>query len=244
MIKVCADDGELAREAAGLFVRETVRAVEARGCCSVLLAGGETPRRCYELLAGDPFRDRVPWQRLHLFWGDERCVPAGDQRSNAQMARRALLDHVPVPAGQIHPISGDHPPVEAAGEYEHILQSFFTCEPPRFDLVLLGLGTNGHTASLFPGTPALQEMKRWVVKVCPVDDYLERVTLTAPVINQAACIAFLVAGEAKAAILREVLEGSFDPFRLPAQLISPMQGELIWLVDRAAARLLRTPSET
>jgi len=154
------------------------------------------------------------------------------------MARRALLDHVPVPAVQIHPIAGDCPPAEAADTYEKTLRTFFHGGPPRFDLVLLGLGTNGHTASLFPGTFALRETERWVVEVSPVDDDIERVTLTAPVINEAVCIAFLVAGEGKSEILREVLERSPDPFRVPARLIRPVTGELVWLVDRGAARLL------
>jgi 6-phosphogluconolactonase len=244
MIRLCADAEELAREAAKLFVRETMRAAEAHGRSTVLLAGGETPRRCYENLSGPPFRDQVPWRKLHLFWGDERCVPAGDLRSNALMARRALLDHVPVPVSQIHPIAGDRPPTEAAGEYEKTLRSFFPGGLPRFDLVLLGLGTNGHTASLFPGTSALQEKNRWVVEVRPADDAIERVTLTTPVINEAACIAFLVAGKEKAEILREVLEGSPDPFLIPARLIRPVRGELLWLVDSAAGALLRPPAES
>ena len=238
MIRVYADFEALSRAAADLFVSEARRAAEARGRFSVLLAGGETPRRTYELLATSPFRDRVPWPVVHIFWGDERCVPPDDSRSNTSMARRALLDHVPVHPAQIHPIACSGSPGEGAAEYEELLRSFFAADMPGFDLAFLGLGENGHTASLFPGTAALEERTRWVAEVYVPEEKLHRVTLTAPVINRTAVVAFLVAGSAKADVLRKVLEGTADPLLLPARLIKPVKGELLWMVDREAAQLL------
>ncbi len=221
MIRVYPDIEALSRGAAELFADEARRGVAARGRFIVLLAGGETPRRCYELLAEAPVRDRIPWGAVHVFWGDERCVPDDDPRSNAAMARRALLDHVPVPEAQIHPISCAGAPHEGAVAYEGLLRAFFGGGPPRFDLVILGLGENGHTASLFPGTTVLEERERWVAEVYVTEEGLHRVTLTTPVINQAALVAFLATGEGKAEVLREVLEGNTDPCLLPARLIRP-----------------------
>ena len=162
------------------------------------------------------------------------------------MARQALLDHVPIPVEQIHPIPGSQNPSEAAGCYETLLRGFFGGWPPRFDMVFLGLGENGHTASLFPGTPALEERQRWVAEVDVAEQDVFRVTLTAPLLNQAAVVVFLVTGAAKAAVLHEVLDGPHDPSRWPAQLIRPLDGELRWLVDRTAASLLvhETPERT
>jgi len=239
VIRVYADQEALSRAAAELFADKACRAVSERGRFIVLLAGGETPRRCYEILAEAPVRDLIPWDAVHVFWGDERCVPDDDPRSNAAMARRALLDHVPIPASQIHPITCAGAPREGAAKYGRLLRAYFGGGPPRFDLVFLGLGENGHTASLFPGTAVLEERQRWVAEVYVAEERLHRVTLTAPAINQAALVAFLAAGERKAEVLREVLEGTPDPHRIPARLISPADGKLLWLVDRAAARLLR-----
>jgi 6-phosphogluconolactonase len=235
MIEVYPDLESLSRAAAALLVRQVNRAVAARGRFSVALAGGATPRRTYELLAAPPHQDQVPWDRVHVFWGDERCVPLNDPRSNARLAKAAWLDRVPIPAAQIHPINCASDPAAAARQYEAQLREFFAGQPPILDLVLLGLGKDGHTASLFPGTPALAESERWVAAVPVADQDLPRITLTAPLINQAAMVAFLVAEEGKAGVLREVLHGPRDPERLPAQLIQPHDGELLWLVDLAAA---------
>lgn len=238
MIWVYADLESLSRAAAGFFVQQARQAVQAHGRFSVAISGGHTPQHTYELLAQQPFRDRVPWAQAHVFWGDERCVPPDDPRSNERMARRALLDHVPIPPAQIHPIPCTQAPRQAAEEYEALLRDFFAGRPPSFDLALLGLGENGHTASLFPGTPVLEERERWVAEVHVAEQDVYRVTLTAPLINQAAVVAFLVAGAAKAQVLHEVLEGPSDPHRLPAQLIQPTSGELHWLVDQEASSLL------
>lgn len=227
----------LSRAAAALFVEQARQAVASRGRLSVALSGGRIPLRTYELLAEPPAHYQVPWDRVHVFWGDERCVPADDPRSNARMARRALLDHVPIPPGQMHPIACGQAPREAAERYEGVVRAFFAEGPPRFDLVFLGVGENGHTASLFPGTPVLAERQHWAAEVYVAEQALFRVTVTAPLLNQAAVVAFLVSGAAKAAVLREVLDGPEDPRRLPAQLIRPTNGSVRWLVDRAAGRL-------
>ena len=239
MVAVYDDSEALSRAVAKLFALEARRAVEARGRFLVLLSGGETPRRSYELLAQEPLRSSIPWQALQLFWGDERWVPRDDPLSNLGMARRAFLDQVPLCEEQIHPITYESTPRESALRYERTLRSFFGTSPPRFDLVLLGLGDNGHTASLFPGSAALDEWYRWVCEVYLAEQDLYRVTTTALLINQAALVAFVVAGKGKAAILRRVLEGPHDPKEIPAQLIEPAQGRLLWLADRDASRLLQ-----
>ena len=238
-LAVYPDLEALSRAAAELFVEHARQAVANCGRFSVVLSGGSTPRRTYELLSAPPARDQVPWERVHIFWGDERCVPANDPRSNSRMARRALLDRVPIPPGQIHPISCGQEPRESAEHYEGVVRAFFAEGPPRFDLVFLGLGENGHTASLFPGTSVLDERRRWAAEVYVAEQRLFRVTLTAPLLNQAAILAFLVSGAGKAAVLREVLDGPEDPQRLPAQLIRPTNGSVRWLVDRAAGSLVR-----
>ncbi len=243
MIRVCDDLEALSLAAAELFAAEARQAVEARGSFTVALAGGSTPRRTYELLTSAPFRELVPWQNTHIFWGDERCVPDGDIRNNALMARQALLNHVPVPQDQVHPMVCDRSPQEAAVEYEALLRGFFAKDRPQFDLVLLGLGENGHTASLFPGTSVLEEQKHWVASVYVAEEGLHRLTLTAAVINQASLVVFLVSGSAKAPILRNVLKEAQDPHNIPARLIKPIDGGLLWLVDRDAARLLRQRKE-
>lgn len=235
MIEVYPDLESLSRAAAVLLVEQANLAVAARGRFSVALAGGATPRRTYELLAAAPLKDQAPWDRVHVFWGDERCVPENDTRSNARLARAAWLDHVPIPSNQIHPIHCGPDPAAAAQQYEAQLREFFGGQPPILDLVFLGLGQDGHTASLFPGAMVLAEAERWAAAVYVAEQDLYRVTLTAPLINQAALVVFLVAGDAKAGVLRDVLLGPRDPARLPAQLIQPQPGELRWLADLAAA---------
>ncbi|MDR3561030.1 MAG: 6-phosphogluconolactonase [Negativicutes bacterium] len=236
MIKIYPDVESLSIGAAELFIEQTCLAAK-QGPVRVSLAGGETPRRTYEVLAGQPFCRQVPWSALHIYWGDERCVPPQDPRSNEHMARLALLDKVPIPDQQIHPIRCQHDPLRAAADYETLLRTELLKQPP-FDLVFLGLGEDGHTASLFPGSPALMEQERWVREVLPEDQGLARITLTSLLLNQAGLIVFLVTGAAKAAVLREVLHGPRDLGRLPAQLIQPVKGNVCWLVDRQAAAML------
>jgi 6-phosphogluconolactonase len=239
MIRVFADEEALSRGAAELFVRVARDAVARRGRFSVALSGGGTPRRTYELLVQPPLRDQMDWTRTHLFWGDERCVAPGDPRSNAHMARETLINQVPIPAGQVHPMDCLPNPAEGARRYEVLLRHFFGEAQPRFDLILLGLGENGHTASLFPGDPGLTDHDIWVAPVYVAEQDLHRLTLTAALINRAREVAFLVAGAAKAAVLREVIQGPLDPLRLPAQLIHPEPGRLHWLLDKAAAANLK-----
>ncbi len=235
MIQVFADLEALSRGTAEFFVNAARDAVAARGRFSMALSGGRTPRRTYELLAQPALRDRLPWAQSHVFWGDERCVAPEDPRNNARMARETLLHHVPIPTGQVYPMVCSPTPAAGAGSYEATLRNFFGTGEPRLDLILLGLGENGHTASLFPGDPVLRESKRWVVAVYVAEQDMYRLTLTAAFINQARLVVFLAAGAAKAAVVQEVRQGAWDPERLPAQLIQPEPGELHWLLDQGAA---------
>jgi 6-phosphogluconolactonase len=240
VIEVYSDPESMNQAAAALVVKQANLAVAARGRFCIAVSGGRTPRRTYELLTQPPFSDQAPWDRMHIFWGDERCVPLDDPRSNARMAREAWLDHVPIPRDQIHPLDCVRAPAAAARHYEARLREFFAHGPPRLDLVLLGLGEDGHTASLFPGAPALAERARWAVEVYTAGQDLLRITLTAPLINRARVVAFLVTGRGKARVLGDVLHGPRDPMRLPAQLIQPENGELLWLIDTEAATQLPT----
>lgn len=245
MIRIFPDVNSLMRGAAEVFVEEARRAVTARGRFSVVLAGGSTPKRAYQLLAAAPLRSQVDWSRVHIFWSDERCVPPDDERSNFRMVREALLDHVPIADRHVHRIDGEAEPSIAAKDYEAVLTGHFGAEPVRFDLVFLGLGKDGHTASLFPETSVLGEQTRHAVEVFAPELGMWRVTLTAPLINAAASVAFLVSGADKADILHRVLVEPRDPQRLPAQLVQPTAREPVWLVDRAAAsRLPIAPAST
>jgi 6-phosphogluconolactonase len=228
----------LAREAAGRFADLSLDAVERRGCFSAALAGGSTPRAFYELLADDPYREWIPWTDVHLFWGDERCVPPDDPGSNFRMADDALIARVPIPADNVHRVCGEVEPEAAARAYERELRDFFGPQGPRFDLVLLGLGQDGHTASLFPGSSALRETARLVIAVQAhyQGRPAQRVTLTLPTINSARHVWFLVAGPSKAVIVEGVLQGPAGQF--PAQLIHPHAGQVTWLLDAGAASRL------
>jgi 6-phosphogluconolactonase len=206
-------------------------AIHARGEFVVALAGGATPRTMYARLAAPPLFAMVHWSSVQFLWGDERCVPPDDEASNYRMAREALLDHVPVAAANVHRIRGEDDPVRAAAAYER--------EKRRIDLVLLGLGEDGHTASLFPGAVAAHDDPRWAIAVRAPVAPAWRVTLTPVVINAAAEVAFLVAGDAKAGIVGRVLEGPRRPHELPAQLIVPTSGRVVWFLDAMAAAELR-----
>ena len=239
-----ADTGALYRAAAGHFVRRARAAVQARGRFTVALSGGSTPRALYSLLALDQtLRLGVPWDKVFFFWGDERHVPPDHAESNYGMAYAQLLSKVPVPEVNVQRFLGEQPDAElSAQRYERELQAFFQLSPgqvPRFDLVLLGLGADGHTASLFPGTMAVKESQRLVSANWISELRSHRFTLTIPVFNNAACVIFLVTGADKAPALRSVLEDLPEAAPLPARLIRPQDGELVWLVDRAAAGLLR-----
>jgi len=232
----------LSREAAARFQWLAEESITAAGRFSVALSGGSTPLVLYRSLAEPPFREAIGWSRVHLFWGDERFVPADHPDSNYRAAQEVFVSRLPIPAENVHPIpTGPADPESAAAQYEDTLRRFFSlseADMPRFDLVLLGLGPDGHTASLFPGSPALDEHKRLVVAAYVPKLATWRITLTPPVLRGASNVTFLVAGPDKAAILQDVLEGPYDPHRLPAQLVRPEEGTLTWLVDEAAACLL------
>jgi 6-phosphogluconolactonase len=237
-VRVCTDVNELGLRAAEHAVRAINEGVQRHGRCALVLSGGSTPRPMYGWLAAR-FRDDVPWARVHVFWGDERYVPSGDPDSNYRMARETLLDHVPCPAGNVHPMpTSSASPDVAAREYESTLRGFFSGDWPRFDLVLLGLGEEGHTASLFPGSPALREQTRWVVAVNVAATPPVRLTLTLPALTRAANIDVLVAGAKKAGALRRALTGKPDVNLCPAAGVRSSEAAVIWWVDRAAGGLL------
>jgi 6-phosphogluconolactonase len=223
----------LVERAAGLFIETAAHAIRARGRFAAALAGGSTPRALYERLARMP----LDWQNIHFFWGDERCVPPSHADSNYRMTAESLLDHIPIPKENIHRISGELPPAQAAESYEQELRAFFG-DSPRFDLALLGMGDDGHTASLFPGSPALAESVRWAVAAehtAPPLPLVSRVTLTFGVFNAARRVIFLVSGAGKASRLAEIQRGC----DYPAAHIQPTHGDLLWLLDESAASLLK-----
>ena len=233
-VKVFDTPEDLAAAAAGAFTEEAAEAIARRGRFAVALAGGSTPKSTYEILARD-YASSVDWTHVHVFFGDERTVPPDHEDSNYRMAREALLDHVPV--GSVHPMRGELLPEEAAALYERELRAFFEEEPPVFDLIMLGIGGDGHTASLFPETSALEVTDRTVVANPVLKLGTTRITLTAPVLKAAREVFFLVAGEGKAEALKEILRGDADPREYPAKLVQPPGGPT-WMVDRAAARSL------
>jgi 6-phosphogluconolactonase len=240
---ILPDQAALAEEAARRFVALAQAAITARGRFSVALSGGSTPRGLYERLAQLPYHDTIDWNNVHVFWSDERYVPPDDPESSFRMAREALLAHVPIPAANIYPaptVGGT--PEAAASAYAATIRAFFGEGRPRFDLILLGMGPDGHTASLFPGAPELTAPSGDLVVI--VRDAPKppptRLSCTLTLINAAANVLFLIAGADKAATLREVLRGPLEPARLPVQGVRPEQGELVWLVDTAAARELQS----
>ncbi|MDT4955710.1 MAG: 6-phosphogluconolactonase [Acidobacteriota bacterium] len=230
------DSSQVARAAADRFAEIARAAIDARGRFSVALAGGSTPKRAYELLASDEYKDQLDWSKVHIFFGDERLVPPDDAESNYRMVNEAMLSHLPLLPENIHRMQGVGDAVANARLYEDELRTYFNdAEWPGFDLVLLGMGDDGHTASLFPSSPALAEQQAWVAANWVEKFNAFRITLTAPAINHAAHVIFLVTGENKAQRLAEVLSGGRDAGRLPSQLINPLNGSLEWLVDKSAS---------
>lgn len=237
-VRVFPDADAVAREAAERFAAAAGEAIAARGRFTVALAGGSTPERLYRLLAAEPFRSRVAWDSVHVFFGDERTVPPDDPQSNYQMARLAMLDTLPIPSAQIHRMEGERDPLAAATAYERAIRETFTLEPgqiPRFDLILLGMGPDGHTASLFPHSVALGNYTDIVVPNYVAKLETWRLTLTYPVLNAAARVLFLVGGADKAAALREVLRGEPNAAEYPSQGVLPTNGIVTFLLDEAVA---------
>ncbi len=241
-VRIFADSDGLYRDAAERIVRAAQSAValpeRSAGRFALLLSGGRTPRRLYALLGSAECRERIDWTRTHLFWGDERAVPMSDPESNYRMVAETLLSRVSIPEQNIHRIRTELPPEEAAIEYERELSEFFG-GAPRFHLALLGMGADGHTASLFPGSAALREKQRLVVAAS--HGSAQRITLTLPALDSAGEVLFLVTGASKAAALAAALEGPPDP-DLPAALVRPTSGRVAWLADAAAAAYLRQPT--
>lgn len=203
---------------------------------TIALSGGETPKRLYQLLASDQYHEKLDWNKIHVFWGDERVVPFSDDNNNAKMAYENLLSKVNIPQDNIHIIPTDISPVIAAEEYEKMLHKYFELTDISFDLVLLGMGKDGHTLSLFPGFEVPPDQPNWVNAVYLDDQKMHRITLLPSVVNRSSMVIFLVTGDEKAKALQQVLKGPFEPVKYPAQLISPANGELHWFVDENAAR--------
>jgi 6-phosphogluconolactonase len=249
-LQIVSDLEQLVTIAAERVVNLAAEAIAENGRFTIALSGGSTPKPVYERLATEEFAKRVDWARVQIFWGDERCVPPDDPQSNYHMTRETLLDHVPIPVLNVHRIRGEQDPREAAEAYARELQAIFGAVaekggPPAegFDLILLGMGDNGHTASLFPGLAAVLEQCKWVMA-----QYVEvvaawRITLTPVFINAARNVTFLVSGTGKAERLHEVIEGPYQPEVLPAQVIKPKNGRLTWLVDRPAAAQLKNAEQ-
>ena len=240
-IRICEDAAALAQQTTDIFVRLAQESVAARGRFTVALAGGSTPKAAYTMLASAAYRDRVPWQQTHFFWGDERHVPPDHEDSNYRMAYEAMLSKVTVPATHIYRIAAEKDAQQAADEYEATLRTAFQLAGdafPHFDLVLLGMGPDGHTASLFPGTTAVHESKRLVAAPWVEKFHTFRITLTPPVLCNAAHVVFAAGGADKTETLQQVLQGPYQPDLYPSQVVKPAQGTLLWLVDKAAARLL------
>jgi 6-phosphogluconolactonase len=238
LLSIHPDAHAAARAVAGRFAESAVEAIEARGRFAVALTGGSGPVEAYHLLAEEPFRSRIPWDGVHLFWGDERCVPPGHERSNFRMAHEAFIARVPIVAHNVHRMRGELPPAEGAARYAEELAAFFGGGTPRLDLVHLGVGPDAHVASLFPFSEPLHERDRTVTTNLHLPLGEPRITLTLPVLNAARQVEMIVVGRSKADVVWTVLRGPLDPFRFPAQLLRPADGAVAWTMDAAAAARL------
>jgi 6-phosphogluconolactonase len=244
-IVICRDPDALARRAAQRFMAAGTEACARHGRFAVALSGGSTPKMMYALLTGPDFSKELDWARVHVFWGDERCVPPDHPESNFRMAKEALLDKIALPPANVHRMRAEEVPDPAADAYENEIKRFFALHSgqlPRFDLVLLGLGEDGHTASLFPGGRVLDERDRLVVAPYVEKLQAHRLTLTLPVINAAARVIFLVAGASKAKVVREILHAGETAAPYPAARVRPANGDLTWLIDAAAAAEMKQRS--
>ncbi|HEY0795855.1 MAG TPA: 6-phosphogluconolactonase [Acidisarcina sp.] len=234
---------ELIKAAADRLLAKVIAAAEARGVARIAISGGNTPRPMFQLLGSEPYLSRMPWDKLQLFWVDERCVPPDHPDSNYRMTREAMLDRVPLPAAQIFRMEGELDPQQAAANYENLLRQQFNLHPgqfPTFDAIQLGMGDDGHTASLFPHTDALHEQTRLVVANHVPQKDTWRITLTLPVILAGRDVSFLIQGSDKSEVLKDVLLGAYDPETHPSQLIRPLNGNLIFLLDEGAGAELPT----
>jgi 6-phosphogluconolactonase len=237
MVRIFNTKEDIASQAADLFVAAAQNAIEKQGRFVVALTGGSSPVALYTLLATAPYKNKIDWEKVYVFWGDERWVPLDDALSNAKMANDTLLSHVNIPKNNIFHMYKQGVSADAyAVEYEESIKSI-TGEDGQFDLILLGMGDDGHTASLFPGQAVLQEQDKWVAAYYLESQSMFRITLTAPIINKAKQIVVLTFGENKAHALNEVLHGAYNPEKYPTQLIKPLDGELLFLTDKAATSI-------
>lgn len=239
-IHIYKDADELSNVVCDWITENITTVLKKKDRFTIALSGGSTPKKLHTILAASPHKEKIAWDKLHVFWGDERAVPFEDERNNAKMAFDTLLNSVPVPENQIHVMRTDISPEESAREYEKILHNYFDDTQTSFDLVLLGMGDDGHTLSLFPGTEIIHEKTAWVKAFMLTSQNMYRISLTAPIVNKAASIAFLATGNNKAEALKEILEGAYRPDVYPSQVIKPETGELLWFIDGAAAEKLGT----
>lgn len=234
-LNISKDSDQLSKRVAEWMVDFIHQTLKKQDRFVIALSGGNTPKKLYRLLASENYTDKIDWKKIHFFWGDERYVPFTDERNNAKMAFDTLLNHVPVDKSNVHIMRTDIAPDESAAAYEKLLHEYFYHKKHSFDLVLLGLGDNAHTLSLFPGYDIVHEKEKWVSSFYLEEQKTYRITLTAPIVNKSSRIAFLVTGSDKAASLYNVVYGEHDPDLYPAQLIQPFNGELYWFTDAAAA---------
>lgn len=232
-VTILPDIDAISHEAAGIFIRLSKDRIASRGKFAVAVSGGSSPKTFYALLASDRYRDNAEWSKIHFFWVDERCVPKEGEQSNFRLVFDNLISRISIPDENIHRIKGEYEPEKAAQDYEDELKKFFGLQLPVFDLILLGMGEDGHTASLFPGSKSLDEKKRLVVPVYA--EGMNRITLTFPVLNNARHILFLVSGQSKTSVLNDILADNEKRKNYPAGFVNPMRGDLRWLIDEAAA---------
>lgn len=235
---------ELGEELAKFMANTINSTLKNQEYFTLALSGGETPKILFKILASPVYKEKINWKRVHIFWGDERVVPFTDERNNAKMAYDLLIDKIDIPSSQIHIMRTDIEPVFAVAEYERILHYYFTNTSNSFDLVLLGMGEDGHTLSLFPGTSLVEKDNvNWVNEVYNKNQGMFRITLMPSLVNRASKIVFMVDGSKKSEVLKKVIQGKYNPLELPAQIIQPVHGELYWFLDEEAAKSLNTSQE-
>lgn len=238
-LHIASDAKQLSEDLASWIGSCIQKVLEKQDRFTFVLSGGSTPKQLYALLAASPYKEIIPWEKIHFFWGDERAVPFEDDRNNAKMCYEELLNKVSVLEENIHVMRTDISPDASVIEYEKILKDYFKNSETTFDLVLLGMGDDGHTLSLFPGTEVIHETESWVKTFFLAAQDMYRITLTAPVVNHAKNVVFMAVGKGKAETLKSVLEGETNLDQFPSQIIKPLKGELHWFVDEAAAALLK-----
>ncbi|MGH2642429.1 MAG: 6-phosphogluconolactonase [Chitinophagaceae bacterium] len=242
-LHISRDIDSLSQDLVKWLIADIQKTLREKDCYTLALSGGNTPKELYTLLAATPYRDQIDWGKIHIFFGDERYVPFDDNRNNGKMAYDTLLRHVPIPLKQIHYFNTTFSPEQSAQEYSKILHHYFDNHPHTFDLVLLGMGDDGHTLSLFPGTAVIHENKKWVKAYFVEKLNMFRITLTVPVVIQSSSVAFLTAGEKKANTLKQVIEGNYNPDKYPSQIIKPLNDNLHWFIDKAAASQLQSKQQ-